>query len=157
MTQYMIINSASEIPGLYTVSYLINLFQGSAMGRHSIEQKRNKRRKQKRKQLALKQTINSGVNHDAEDKSIPVNLPAVVITRAVPFINAAMKTLMMMIYLQDKIMLEKKVMINTTRMKIEEFESFRDKHPYIVTDKQRPFEVWVDGTIKYKGSQESRH
>lgn len=41
---------------------------------------------------------------------------------------------------------------NTARMKIQEFESFRDKHPYIVTDKQRSFEVWVDGTGKYKGT-----
>ena len=36
--------------------------------------------------------------------------------------------------------------------KIREFESFHDKHPCIVTDKKRSFEVWVDGTGQFKGT-----
>ena len=36
--------------------------------------------------------------------------------------------------------------------KIQEFESFRDVHPSIITDKQRSIEVRVDGTGQYRGT-----
>lgn len=131
------------------------------MGRHSIEQKRSKRRKQKkRKRLALKQTINSGVNHNAEDQR---ELPAIEHTgepssctdnTCRPFYQCGNED-------SDDDLCARLDRVgeesddyweNTARMKIKEFESFRDKHPYIVTDKQRSFEVWVDGTGKYKGT-----
>ena len=36
--------------------------------------------------------------------------------------------------------------------KIKEFESYRDVHPCIVTDKKRSIRIYVDGTGPYKGS-----
>ncbi len=39
-----------------------------------------------------------------------------------------------------------------TEEKIREFDSYRDTHPCIVTDKERAIRVYVDGTGKYKNS-----
>ena len=39
-----------------------------------------------------------------------------------------------------------------TQQKIKEFESYRDSHPCIITDKERSIRIFVDGTGRYKGT-----
>lgn len=41
---------------------------------------------------------------------------------------------------------------DTAGKKIQEFESFHDKQPCIVTNDRRSVQVWVDGTGQYKGT-----
>ena len=50
-------------------------------------------------------------------------------------------------------------MTNTGKVaekKINEFDSYRDAHPCIVTDEQRTVTVHVDGAGKYKGTSALR-
>lgn len=132
------------------------------MGRHSAEQKRIKRRNQKKKKRSLlKQSLHSGVNQDLDYGKATTNELATDNGDTVSCStndsrcgssddeasdSALFAALDRIGDDSDQYWEEK------AAKKIQEFESFRDVHPSIITDKQRSIEVRVDGTGQYRGT-----
>ena len=130
------------------------------MGRQCIERKKIKRRNQKkRKRLALKQSTLSGVDQDGAQSEASTNEFSIGSTCTAD--NASEGHILSDIEVSDDELFAafdrvgedgNEYWEKLAGKKIQEFESFHDKRPCIVTDKKRSFEVWVDGTGPYKGT-----
>ena len=137
------------------------------MGRHSVEQKRIKRRNQKkRKRLSLKQSLHPGVNQDLDYVLQGKATTSELATDSGDAVSCTTNSTCGSSCQSDGEASDSALFAALDRVgddsdqyweetagrKIQEFESFRDVHPSIVTDKQRSIEVRVDGTGQYRGT-----
>ena len=132
------------------------------MGRQSIERKKIKRKNQKkRKRLVLKRSTHSGVDQDSTESETSATELSLSVGDTCTVDDASDGHIP-----SDKEVSDDELFAAFDRIgedsdeyweklasqKIREFESFHDKHPCIVTDKKRYFEVCVDGTGQFKGT-----
>lgn len=138
------------------------------MGSHSVQQKRTKRRNQKkRKRHKHKQNAPRSVDEQSQESS---SSPLSSRSEDVIYQVAPQEELPSFSSSQSDSTLDSGALAVldcveeesdeywevVAEAKIKEFDSYRDAHPCIVTDKERTITVHIDGAGKYKGTSALR-